>query len=134
MIRFTEKINVCHLILDGFNFFVVLENLNRCKGTLRLVNRLRKRLGLVRVRRKRIDRRSCKKEINPFIRDTIEEKNFLYSDDEETIEEKVPLDIEDQIKEREEMDVLSLKFHRSEFSRKQSFDKFVQTFSDIFET
>ena len=66
----------------------VLENLNHCKGTLRLVNRLRQRLGLARVKRKRIDRRSGKKAINPFIRDSIEEKNFLHSDDEENIDGK----------------------------------------------
>jgi len=111
--------------------------LNHCKGTLRLVNRLRQRLGLARVKRKRIGRRSGKKAINPFIRDSIEEKNFLHSDDEENIDGKSKnlLDIEDQIKEREEMEVLSLKFNREDQScQKESFDKFVKTFSDIFET
>ncbi|CBY18725.1 unnamed protein product [Oikopleura dioica] len=114
-----------------------IENLNHCKGTLRLVNRLRQRLGLARVKRKRIDRRSGKKAINPFIRDSIEEKNFLHSDDEENIDGKSKniLDIEDQIKEREEMEVLSLKFNRENQScQNESFDKFVKTFSDIFET
>ncbi|CAG5105807.1 Oidioi.mRNA.OKI2018_I69.chr1.g2471.t1.cds [Oikopleura dioica] len=113
-----------------------IENLRHCKGTLRLVNRLRQRLGLPRVRRKRINQRSSKKAKNPFIHDSTEEIDFLHSDDEEKAGySHNPLDIEDRIKQSEEMDVLSLKFHRSKSCQEKfSFEKIIKTHSDIFES